>query len=246
MASGITFKNLFGIFYNLYRGEATPPTTSDDEWPIAIRNYNDALYRIQSADDTKWNWLFQTLQNSAQSSPVLVRTLVASTRTYTAPEEMLEPGGQFQLTDSAGNITNYPVVQRWENQAISNNETYGYFTGNRMAGFVFNINPSPSVANGLAGLTLDYTYYRKPALLIASIDDGVVETGTSIIEGCDPSYLYNHMLAQRLKVDENWSGYQVAMRDAEEALKNMKLKNNSGAFYGQWLLKDTSGTSWGM
>jgi hypothetical protein len=230
MASGITFKNLFGLYYNLYRGEATPPATTDDEWPIAIRNYNDALYRIQSADDTKWNWLFTTLQSSTQISPALVRTLALSTTTYVAPQDMLEPGGQFTLTDSAGNMTNYPIVQPYQNQALNDNDTYGFFTGDRMNGFTFHINPTPTAANGLVGLTLDYTYYRKPTTLIASTDDGTVETGTSIIEGCDPSYLYNHMLAQRLKVDENWSGYQVAMRDAEEALKNMKLKINSYIF----------------
>ena len=228
---------------SLYRGEAIPPATTDDEWPISIRNYNDGLYRLMAADDTKWNWLFKNLSDSTQVSPVLVKTLSAGVTTYAAPQDMYEPGGQYTITDTSGNSTNYSVIQPYEAQAMDDNAYYGFFTGNRMAGFTFNINPIPSTSD--AGSTIDYTYYRKPTLLIASTDDGTVEDGTSIVEGFDPSYMYNHMLAQRLKVDENWSSYQVAMRDAEEALKNMKLKNNSGAFFGQWLLKDTSGSGWG-
>ena len=182
----------------------------------------------------------------SQSSPTLVRTLQAGTNSYVAPQDMLEPGGMFTLTDSSGNVTNYPIIQPHEVQAASASETWGYFKGGQQQGFTFYINPTPTSTNGLAGMTLDYTYYRKPTMLIASTDDGTVETGTSIIESADPGYLYNHMLAQRLKVDENWTGYQVAMRDAEEALKNMHLKNNSGGYFNPWTLIDSSGTNWGV
>ena len=241
--AGTTFKNLFGVFYNLYRGEATPPATTDDEWAIALRNYNDALNRAVMMDDTKWNWLFTTLQSSTQSSPALVRTLATSVSTYTAPTDMLEPGAIYTITDSSGGMIDYPIIQPHEVQAMGVNEQYGWFTGNRQAGFIFHISPTPVAADN--GKTLDYTYYRQPNYLIASTDDGTVETGTTVVEGCDPSYLYNYMLAQRLKVDENWTGYNTARRDAEEALKNMRLKNNSGNYFRPWTLIDSQGSSWG-
>jgi len=240
--AGMTFSNLFGIYYGLFRGEGTPPATSDDEWTIAIRNYNNALLRMQSFDDTKWNFLYGTLQGSTQSSPTLVRTLATSTATYTAPTDMAEPGGIYTYIDSSGNRINYPIIQPHEVQLQNTNTHYGYFTGDQQAGYVLHINPTPNTTE--VGESLDYIYYKKPTLLIASTADGTVETGTTIIAGGDPAYYYNHMLAQRFRNSENYSAYQTALRDAEECLKNMKLKNNSGTYYNAWGVQD-SGSGFG-
>ena len=109
-----------------------------------------------AADDTKWNWLFKNLSDSTQTSPTLVKTLSAGVTTYVAPQDMYEPGGQYIITDSSGNSTNYPVIQPYEAQAMDDNTNYGFFTGDRMAGFTFHINPIPTTSD--AGKTIDYTY----------------------------------------------------------------------------------------
>jgi hypothetical protein len=232
------FSTLFGIYYGLYRGEATPPASTDDEWKIAVRNYNDALLRMHNMDDTKWNFNWSTLQNSSAT-----KTLSATT-TYTAPTDMQEPGGMMTFIDSNNNRTTYPIVQPHEVQAIDKTTIFGYFTGNAQSGFTLHINPVP--AGSYIGMGLDYDYYKKPTLLIASTDQGTVETGTSIVAGGDPAFYYNHMLAQRFRVSRNWPAYQTALRDSEEALKGMKLKNNSGSYYNQWSLIDTSGSGFGV
>lgn len=240
----MTFKNIFDIYYTLFRGEDSPPDTSDPEWVIAIRLYNNALIRMASMDDTKWNFMWTTLQSSSQVSPALVRTVATSDTTYTAPTNMAEPGGVLTLIDSNSNRLNYSVVAPHEAQAMSATSTYGYFTGSQEAGYVLNLNPSPTAS--INGYGIDYNYYRKPTPLIASTDDGVVETGTTVIEGGDPAFYYNHMLAQRFRNSENYPAYQTALRDAEEALKGMKLKNNSGSYYNSWTIQDTSGSGWGL
>jgi hypothetical protein len=233
----MTFSQLFGTYYTLYRGEATPPAVTDDEWPIAVRLYNNAVNRMVAFDDTKWNFLYSTLQTSTQVSPVLVRTLTASTTTYTAPTDMAEPGGILAYVDASGNRTTYPIVQPYEVQNMPTLSHYGYFTGDQEAGFVLHINPAPSTAE--VGMSIDYIYYKKITPLIASTADGTVETGTSVIAGGDPAFYYNHMLANRFRPDENYSAYQTALRDAEEALKGMKLKNNSGSQYTAWGVQDS-------
>lgn len=233
----MTFSQLFAHYYTLYRAEGTPPATTDDEWTIAIRLYNNALLRMAAMDDTKWNFLWGTLQTSTQVSPALVRTLATSTTTYVAPADMAEPGGLIAYVDSLGNRTTYPVIQPHEVQTQGALTHYAYFTGDAQNGWTCHINPTPSTAE--VGLSLDYIYYKKPTLLIASTDDGTVETGTTVVAGGDPAFYYNHMLAQRYRADESYSNYQTALRDAEEALKSMKLKNNSGSYYNQWSMQDT-------
>lgn len=236
MAS-LTFKQLFDTYYTLYRGEDTPPATTDPEWVIAIRLYNNAVLRMATMDDTKWNFLYGTLQGSSQVSPALVRTLASSITSYTAPTDMAEPGGQLSYIDLSGNRTNYPIIQPHEVQIQGANSKYGYFTGNQQDGFVLHTNPVPSTTE--VGFGIDYIYYKKPTLLVSSTADGTIETGTSLVAPGDPSYYYNHMLANRWRPDENFNSYQTALRDAEEALKGMKLKNNSGSYYNQWSVSDT-------
>lgn len=228
----MTFEELFGIFYTKYRGEESPPTSTDPEWEIAVRNYNDALMRMAHFDDTKWEFLYGTLQGSAQVSPALDRTLTTGDTTHTAPTDMAEPGGFMTFIDSNSNRINYQVVQPYEVQAMSQNSQFGYFTGDRNTGFVLNLNVAPTATEN--GYGLDYTYYKKPTLL-----DPDTEAGTSVIAGGDPAFYYNHMLAQRFLDSRNFPAYQIAKRDAEEALKGMKLKNNSGTHYNQWSMQDT-------
>lgn len=226
------FETLFGLFYTKYRGEESPPTTTDPEWAIAVRNYNDALMRMSHFDDTKWNFMYETLQDVVQVSPVLVKTLSTGDTTYTAPANMSEPGGYVTFIDTNDGRNNYPLLQPHEIQSITSTSQAAYFTGDRNSGYVLHLNVAPTATEN--GYGLDYTYYKKPTLL-----DPDTEGGTSIIAGGDPSFYYNHMLAQRFLDSRNIPAYQISKRDAEEALKGMKLKNNSGTWFNAWSMQDT-------
>lgn len=228
----MTFETLFGLFYTKFRGEESPPDNTDPEWAIAVRNYNDAQLRMANYDDTKWNFLFTTLQDSAQVSPALVRTLQTGDTTYTCPADMAEPAGYVTYIDTNLGRTNIPVVQPHERQALTTSTRYAYFTGDQNSGFVLHTNPAPTGTE--VGYGIDYVYYKKPTLL-----DPDTESGTSIIAGGDPAFYYIHMLAQRFLDSRNFPAYQVALRDSEEALKGMKLKNNSGTWFNAWGIQDT-------
>lgn len=222
------FETLFGLFYTKYRGEENPPSATDPEWAIAVRNYNDALMRMQHFDDTKWTFLYDTLQNNGGGENLLVADQVD----YTAPDDMAEPGGYITFISSTGARTNFPLLQPHEMQSISPLSQAGYFTGDQNSGFTLHLNRVPSSTE--AGQGIDYTYYKKPELL-----DPEEEDGSSIIAGGDPAFYYLHMLAQRFLDSRNFPAYQVALRDSEEALKGMKLKNNSGSWYSSWTMQDT-------
>jgi hypothetical protein len=230
------FTTLFGLFYTKFRGEETPPGTTDPEWTIAVRNYNDALQRMENFDDTKWNFLWSTLRTTVGTGGIT--TLTTGTTSYACPNDMAEPGGQLSILDSNGNRTNYPVVNPYEVQALNQQSQAAYFTGDRNNGFTLHLNKAPTSTEN--GRSIDYNYYKKVSLL-----NPTTETGTSIIAGGDPAYYYLHMVAQRFLDNRNFPAYQVALRDSEEALKGMKLKNNSGTHYSAWTLLDTSGSGWG-
>lgn len=226
----MTFTELFGLFYTKYRGEESPPTSSDPEWEIAVRNYNDALQRLQGFDDTKWNFLWSTLQTSEGGGGVT--TLTTGVTDYSCPDDMAEPGGQVTFIDANGNRSNYPVVSPHQVQAINDTTQVAWFTGDQSNEFTMHLNVAPTATEN--GYSIDYNYYRLPTRL-----DPDTEDGTSLIEGGDPAFYYLHMAAQRYLDSRNTVAYQAMLRDSEEALKGMKLKNNSGSFYNPWGVSDT-------
>ncbi len=222
------FETLFGLFYTKYRGEETPPDTTDPEWQIAVRNYNDALQRMANFDDTKWTFLFGTLQNADDGASTLSESVIE----YAAPSDMAEPGGMVTYIDDNGTRRNIPVSQPQDIQIRNQNSSFAYFLGDQNNGFNLYLSPAPTATE--AGYGLDYTYYKVPERL-----DPETETGSTIIAGGDPAFYYNHMLAQRFLDSRNFPAYSIAKRDAEEALKAMKLKNNSGTYHNAWGVSDT-------
>lgn len=227
------FTTLFGLFYNKYRGEESPPTAGDPEWEIAVRNYNSALLRLEAYDGTKWEFARTTLQASTQLAPILDMTLTTGDTAFACPTDMRQPGGLWWV----GNGTPRQVVSLKDIPMLSRSSLYGYFTGDQNSGFVFNLaSPVVDADNGQA---LNYVYYKKLPRLVPA-----TETGTSLIAGADPEYFACAMAAQRFLDSRNFPAYQIMKRDAEECLKQMKLANNSGDFYSHNLLEDT-GPGWG-
>lgn len=226
------FETLFGLFYTKYRGEESPPSAGDPEWEIAIRNYNACLDRLESFDDTRWNFLKTKLSDS--SSSVILET---GEDNWQAPDDMLYPGGLYW---KIGNTRGVPrrIYDVQEVSLLGPNSEYAYFLGDQHNGYTFYLNPAVTDAEN--GYELDYIYYRKAERL--DVDE---EDGTSIIAGANPEFFYWSMAAQRFLDSRNFPAYQVAKRDAEEALKNMKLRNNSGDNWNPPLIMD-AGPGWGF
>lgn len=100
-------------------------------------------------------------------------------------------------------------------------------------GFTLNLNPGPP--SSLNGLDLDYVYYKKPTELT---------TGLSQTECPNSEFIVHRMLANRFRASRN-PYYSSALRDAEDALRIMKMDNDSGNWSNPWKLADNSGSTWG-
>jgi len=101
-------------------------------------------------------------------------------------------------------------------------------------GYVLNLNPAPTSA--LNGMDIDYAYYKRPTEFT---------TGTTTTEMANPYFIVHRMLSQQFRVARN-PYYSSALRDAENAIRVMKMDNDSGSWANPWSEADNSGTSWGL
>jgi len=227
-----TFTNIFEMYYRLYRAEATVPTSTDDEYTIAISLVNEAISRWANYDGVYWKELFTTALTTVGSGAVT--TITSGTTGYAAPDDMREAGGFVKLKDSDGlTKQTYPIIDPQDGQFKDDLGTYCYFTGDPANGFVLHLNPTPDAA--LDGLDIDYVYYKKPTELA---------TGSDVTECPNSMFLVHRMLANRFRASRN-PYYSSALRDAEDALSIMKLDNDSGNWANPWKLADNSGSVWG-
>lgn len=225
------FDSVFTEYYQLYRAEATVPTSDDDEYTIAMTFANNALNRWANYDGTYWRELFTTNQDDGSGA----QTVVTSQKTYDGPDNMREVGGFIKILDSSSNtIQRYNLIEPHEVQFKGDLGTFAYFTGDPNTGWTLHLNPSPP--SSLSGKDIDYIYYKNPT---------EYTTGTDISECPNPRFLIHHMLSNRFRASRNWDAYQTALRDAEDALKLMKLDNDSGSYANPWKLVDNSGSIWG-
>lgn len=211
------FDEIFEAYYTLYRAESETPDTSDDEYIVAMRLANEAIQRWANYDGTYWKELFA--QGTLSS--------VSGTNTYTAPSDMQEVGGFIKL-----GMTSVRIVDPQEKQFQGDMGNYVFFTGNPGNGYTLNFNRGVTV-DGVNNIT--FTYYKKPDLITA---------GTDIPEMSNPYFMVHRMLAQRFRVSRN-PYYQSALRDSEDALKIMKMDNDSGSWANPFSVPDRSGTVWG-
>lgn len=226
------FDDIFTNYYTLYRAEADPPATTDAEYTIGLRLANNAVSRWANYDGTYWKELFDTNQEDGTGA----QTVTSGDSIYSAPTNMREAGGLIKIKNSSGQtVRTYQIIDPQEAQFRDDNSQYAYFTGDPTNGFTLHLNPAPDTA--VNGMDIDYVYYKKPTLFA----DGNDKT-----ELPNPWFIVHHMLANRLRASNNYGSYQIALRDAEEALKNMQHDNNSGSWANPWALADNTGTVFGQ
>lgn len=225
------FNDIFAQYYSLYRGEANTPASTDDEYTVALALSKEAITRWANYDGTYWKELFTTAGTNGTGAAL---TVVAGTTNYAAPTAMREAGGFVRVRDTDGfTVQSYPIIEPEQVQFRNDLATYAYFTGDPNNGFTLHLNPAPDAT--LAGLTLDYTYYKKPTYFTS---------GTDKTEMADPMFIVHRMLANRFRISRN-PYYNSAKMDAEDCLKTMQMDNNSGNWADPWSLVDNSGSIWG-
>lgn len=226
----MNYNEIFQAYYTLYRAESETPPVEDEEYIVGMRLANESISRWLNYDNTLWEELYTTVLGSGSSI-----TVTADSQ-YDAPGDMLTKGGVIMVKDTNGSILKrYHLIEPHQTQTRTETATYAYFTGTRATGYSFTVNPAPE--ESLQGKSFDFVYYRTPTL---------ISNGTSVPDMRNPYFIVHRMLANRFRASRNWSAYQTAIRDSEEALKVMQLENNSGSWTNPWTQEDNSGTIWGL
>ena len=224
------FDSIFAAFYNQFRADSDIPTSTDDEYTVGLRMANEAINRWQNYDGVYWRELFDTNQTDGTGA----QTVVTSQTTYTAPTNFKEAGGFVRILDSSGNvIQRYAIIEPNEVQFKGDNTNYCYFTGNPKDNYTLHLNPAPP--SSLNGLDIEYDYYKTPTEFT---------TGTDVTEMADPYFIVHRMLANQFRAARN-PYYTSAKSDAENALRQMQIDNNSGTWANPWTQADNSGTVFG-
>lgn len=225
------FNEIFENYYTLYRGESDTPPEGDEEYIIGMRYANNAISRWANVDGTYWKELFTTLRQSPDGD----KTVVTGKTAYICPSNMREAGGYVKVLSPTGALARtYEIIEPQEAQFRAEGGQFCYFTGNPSTGFTMNLGGAPD--ESVSGFLLDYVYYKKPTIF---------ETGDDVTEVPNPWFIVHHMLYSRYRVSRN-PFLDTALRDAEEALKNMQQDNASGTWANPWKVADNSGVNWGV
>jgi len=228
------FDAIFTAYYGQYRADSDIPTSADSEYAVGMALANEAINRWSNYDGMYWRTLFTTLKSSTQVSPALVSTITTGTTKYTAPTDFKEAGGFLRILGATGATREtYPIVEVDKVQFRGDDSRYCYFTGSPASGYTLNINPAPT--SQINGLSFDYVYYKTPTNF---------NTGTSRTEMSDPYFIVHRVLASQFRAARN-PYYSSAKADAENALKQMKMDNDSGNWANPITVTDNSGAVWG-
>ena len=155
-------------------------------------------------------------------------TLTGSGTTFTAT--MVGMQVQFASGETA-TITGYTSATSLTVSPSQTVSSTTYKIANK--GCSLNLNPAPDT--NLNGLDIDYDYYKNPSEFT---------TGTSRTEMADPYFIVHRMLAQQFRAARN-PYYSSAKADAENALKQMQMDNNTGSWANPTIMTDNSGSVWG-
>lgn len=224
------FDAIFQAYYTQFRADSDVPASTDDEYTVGLRLANEAINRWAHYDAVYWKELFTTNQTSGTGD----QTIVTDQTTYAAPTDFVEAGGHVRVLGTDGSVqAQYRIINPNEVQLQGTMSTYCYFTGNPKDGYTLHLNPAP--ASSLNGLDIEYTYYKEPTYFA---------TGTDVTEMADPYFIVHRMLASQFRAARN-PYYASAKSDAENALAQMKMDNDSGTWTNPFTMGDRSGSSFG-
>ena len=226
----MNYDAIFSAYYQQYRADSDVPTSADDEYTVGLSLANEAINRWENYDGNYWRELFETHQANGTGT----QTVTTGTTSYTAPTNFKEAGGFIKVVTASGGLKKaYPIINVEQVQSQNDSAVYCYFKGNPKDGYTFNLNPAPTAE--LNGLDIDFTYYKKPTLFTI---------GTDVTELADPYFIVHRMLASQFRAARN-PYYSSAKADSENALKQMKMDNDSGTWTNPWAVADRSGSVFG-
>lgn len=228
-----TVKEIHDEYYAEFRGQGDSlPSFGNREFTLGIYLLRSAIKKWERADGQLWRELITSLSVEAALPANSGFTTVLSGTTVLAPSNMRKPPAWVFFTKPDGSVARYKPVEPQDGAT-----TNVWFEGGANTGYVMHV--GSQIAGALQGAAFDYRYYKKATLPTITPDPSGM-----LIEMSDPAFAIQYMLSARFQNTRNGFGYKTAKFEADTALANMKIENNSGVYGNSEEVLADSG--WGM
>lgn len=217
----MTLTQLQQNLHALIENDSDTPESTDDTYTVRTRLINQAILQWENERDVLWKELWATESGND--------TVTASDTDYDAPANFKMPGGYVWFTDADGNVTKLPIVDVEDVQTYDGDEKICYFTGNPQDGYVLNLGWSPTASDQLTGQAISYDYYKTADQLSSASDTA---------EMSDPSFIVFWVAAHQSQVEGDFNSYTVFFQQAQEALRRMRVANETGTNHQNMNLED--------
>ena len=219
-----TFSEIFAEYYSLFRGRATSiPVFGDREYGVGIELANSAIRKWDRADGQLWRELQVRAQDQTTGVwATLNRTITNGTLGYVTPNNMRKPPGHVYFFNGTQQKS-VKVINPEQADGRTELAESVLFTGGANTGYTMVI--GQRISEQYDGWQVDYIYTKKPTLMTLASDPSALVPDMS-----DPNFMIQDMVASRAAQSRNGFLYKTAKADAQTALANMKIENNSGTF----------------
>ena len=233
-----TFQQIFTEYYSLFRARATSiPVFGDREFGIGIHLANNAIRKWDRADGQLWRELEVRAQDQVVGDWATIdRTVVDGTLSYPAPSNMRKPPAYvyfYNGTQQKG----VKVTDPQDAQGRTELDDTVLFTGGANGGYTMVM--GSKLTTQFDGWNIDYIYTKTPTYMTTATDPSAL-----VPEMSDTNFMIQDMIASRAAQARNGFLYKTSKADAQTALANMKIENNSGTYGNTQNALDT-GPGWG-
>lgn len=226
-----TVKEIHDEYYAQFRGQGDSlPAFGNREFTLGLYLLRSAIKKWERADGQLWRELITSLSRAKAADPTIVNTL--TTNVVVAPKNMRKPPAWVFFTHSDGRVSRYKPVEPHLGAT-----TNVWFEGGANTGYTMHV--GSQIASALIGAEFDYRYYKQATLPSVTLD-----SSNALIEMSDTNFAVQYMLSARFQNTRNGFGYKTAKFEADTALANMKIENNSGVYGNSE--EDLADSGWGM
>ena len=217
----MTLQQIQDNLHSLLENDSDTPESGDDTWDVRTRLSNQAIYQWENEREVLWKELWATESGND--------TVTASDTTYDAPADFKMPGGYIRFTDDDDKVTKLPIVSVEDVQTYDGEEKVCYFTGNPKDGYVLNLGWTPDSTDELTGTAISYDYYKTADQLSATSDE---------VEMSDPMFVVFWVAAHQAQAEGDFNSYSTFFAQSQEALRRMRIANETGTNHQNDLLED--------
>lgn len=211
----MTITQILQEIHKLYEKNTSYPDSSSDDYLLRLSYCNAAIDAWENEKGIVWQTLFTEASGTTSNN----------VSQYNAPSDFIYPSDYLTIEDAAGNKTFYEFC-RPEKVAASKQsdpDKHIYWITGGPGAFKINIYPTPTTANGVAGLTYRLPYFKKATKYSTGSE-------TTEPEMMDHYFIIYWALTQLYLDDENTTQANVVIQIAQDKLANMRIKNEAVPF----------------